>query len=124
MPHFVLECSDNIVETIDTKELFAALHELLISSGPFNLQEIKSRVLRHKEYFIADGAPEKAFVHLTLCILQGREIGLQKTIGNKVLEFLKEQFRSSAETLELALSLEIREMSRETYFKETVRGSN
>ena len=123
MPHFLLECSDNIVETIDPKDFFPALHELLIGSGPFNLQEIKSRVIRHQEYFIADGAPDKAFVHLTLSILEGREIGLQKTVGKKVLEFLKERFQASAQKRELALSLEIREMSRETYFKETIRGT-
>ncbi len=122
MPHFVLECSDNIVESIEPKEFFSALHELLISSGPFNLQEIKSRVIRHQEYFMADGSPDKAFVHLTLSILEGREIGLQKTVGKKLLEFLKERFQQSGQKRDLALSLEIREMSRETYFKETVRG--
>lgn len=117
MPHFVLECSANIVESLNHRDLFSRLHSLLAESGPFKLDEIKSRIVRHDEYLVGNGDPSTAFVHLTLSILEGRDFTLQRTVGERIMDFLRKEFSQSAAERTLSLSLEVREMRRQTYFK-------
>lgn len=119
MPHFVLECSSNVAQPAEPRAFFTKLHTLLAESGPFKLEEIKSRLIRHDDFLVGDGQPERGFAHLSLAILEGRDFTLQTSVGQKLMEFLRAEFApaKSAGGLQIALSLEIREMRRQTYFK-------
>ncbi len=119
MPHFVLEYSDNILEEVDFEDFFKKLHTLLVEVGPFNLSDIKSRAIRHQEFCVANGQESNAFVHLTLSIFKGRDLGIRQAVGEKMLAFLKGEFARSFETLNCSLTVEVREMEKETYFKTT-----
>jgi 5-carboxymethyl-2-hydroxymuconate isomerase len=119
MPHFVLEYSDNILEEVDFKDFFEKLHTLLVDVGPFNLSDIKSRAIRHKEFLVANGQESNAFVHLTLSIFKGRDLSIRQAVGEKLLAFLKGEFARSFEKLNCSYTVEIREMEKETYFKAT-----
>ena len=119
MPHFVLEYSDNILEEVDFKDFFKRLHTLLVHVGPFNLSDIKSRAICHQEFYVANGQESNAFVHLTLSIFKGRDLGIRQTVGEKMLAFLKGEFARSFETLNCSLTVEVKEMEKETYFKTT-----
>ena len=119
MPHFVLEYSDNILEEVDLKDLFKKLHTLLVDVGPFNLSDIKSRAIRHKEFHVANGQKSNAFVHLTLSIFKGRDLSIRQAVAEKILSFLKGEFARSFEKLNCSYTVEIREMEKETYFKTT-----
>jgi 5-carboxymethyl-2-hydroxymuconate isomerase len=121
MPHFVLEYSDNIPGEVDFKEFFKRLHTLLVDVGPFKLSDIKSRAIRHQEFYVADGQESNAFVHLTLSIFKGRDLGIRQAVGEKLLAFLREEFARSLQKLNCSYTVEIREMDKETYFK-LVRG--
>ena len=117
MPHFVLEYSDNILEEVDFKEFFKRLHSLLVDVGPFKLSDIKSRAIRHQEFLVADGQESNAFVHLTLSIFKGRDLGIRQAVGEKLLAFLQEEFAGPLQKLSCSYTVEIREMDKETYFK-------
>jgi 5-carboxymethyl-2-hydroxymuconate isomerase len=117
MPHFVLEYSDNIPGEVDFKEFFKRLHTLLVDVGPFKLSDIKSRAIRHQEFYVADGQESNAFVHLTLSIFKGRDLGIRQAVGEKLLAFLREEFARSLQKLNCSYTVEIREMDKETYFK-------
>jgi 5-carboxymethyl-2-hydroxymuconate isomerase len=117
MPHFVLEYSDNILEEVDFKEFFKRLHTLLVEAGPFNLSDIKSRAIRHQEFYVADGQESNAFVHMTLSIFKGRDLGIRQAVGEKLLAFLQEEFARSLQKLNCSYTVEIREMDKQTYFK-------
>jgi len=117
MPHFVLEYSDNILEEVDHKDFFKKLHTLLVENGPFNISDIKSRAICHQQFCVADGQESNAFVHLTLSIFKGRDLGLRQAVGEKILAFLKEEFPGSFQKLNCSYTVEIREMDKETYFK-------
>ena len=119
MPHFVLEYSDNILEKVDHKDFFKKLHTLLVDVGPFNLSDIKSRAIRHQQFYVANGQESNAFVHLTLSIFKGRDLSIRQAVGEKLLAFLKGQFARSFEKLNCSYTVEIREMEKETYFKAT-----
>jgi 5-carboxymethyl-2-hydroxymuconate isomerase len=111
MPHFVLEYSDNILEEVDFKDFFERLHTLLVENGPFNLSAIKSRAIRHQQFYVADGKEPNAFVHLTLSIFKGRDLSIRQAV------VLKGEFARSFEKLNCSYTVEIKEMDKDTYFK-------
>ena len=117
MPHFVLEYSDNILEEVDYEDFFKRLHSLLVENGPFNLSDIKSRAIRHQQFYVADGQESNAFVHLTLSIFKARDLSIRQAMGEKFLAFLKGEFARSFEKLNCSYTVEIKEMDKETYFK-------
>lgn len=119
MPHFILEYSDNIIERPDADDLFKRLHELLIQNGPFEMSAIKSRIIRHREYFVADGDKSNGFIHLTLCILKGRDLNLRQALGKKLLSFLKTEFARSRARLKCSITVDIHELNTDTYFIES-----
>jgi 5-carboxymethyl-2-hydroxymuconate isomerase len=117
MPHFILEYSDNILEEVRPADIFPKLHELLINNGPFKLSAIKSRAIVHKDFYVADGNVSNAFVHLTLSIFKGRALSIRQTVGKLLLEFLKKKFARSCQQLRCGITVEIREINTDTYFK-------
>ena len=119
MPQVILEYSDNILEQPDVEDLFRRLHELLIQHGPFKLSAIKSRVIRHREYFVADGNNSNGFIHLTLSILKGRDLKLRQELGKSILSFLKEEFAHSHAKLKCSITVDIHELNTDTYFIES-----
>jgi 5-carboxymethyl-2-hydroxymuconate isomerase len=119
MPHFILEYSDNIIERPDADDLFKRLHELLIQHGPFQMSAIKSRIIRHREYLVADGNKSNGFIHLTLSILKGRDLSLRQALGKRILSFLKAEFARSRAQLRCSITVDIHELNTDTYFIES-----
>ena len=118
MPHAILEYSQNIIDVVDHHELFRRLHEIMTSSGPFALDDIKSRIYRADHFYVADGTPHNAFVHLRIEILEGRDLAVRQAVGEGALALLRESYPESLAHLHCQLSIEIREMAKETYYKE------
>jgi 5-carboxymethyl-2-hydroxymuconate isomerase len=119
MPHAILEYSQNIIDVVDHHELFRRLHELMVASGTIALDDIKSRIYRADHFYISDGNPHNAFVHLRIEILEGRDLAVRQTVGASALALLRESYRESLTHLHCQLSVEIREMARAGYFKES-----
>ena len=84
MPHLTLEYTDNI--DFDVQPLLARLHNELVATGAINLKGLKSRVIRHSEYRIADGNPEYAYVHINLLIREGRPSEVQQELAQRIAE--------------------------------------
>jgi 5-carboxymethyl-2-hydroxymuconate isomerase len=119
MPHVVLEYSDNVLEQVEFNDFFKKLHSLIIENGPFELKDIKSRAVRRENFYVADGNESNGFIHLTLSILTGRELNLKQALGERILSFLKQEFARSYEGMSCSISVEIRELDRDTYSKAT-----
>ena len=117
MPHFTLEYSENILEQVDSRDVFKSLHALLIESGPFHLSDIKSRAIMHREFYVADGNPSNSFVHLTLSIFKGRDINLRQAVSKALLEFLQNKFSRSYQELKCSITVDIKEIDSDTYSK-------
>jgi 5-carboxymethyl-2-hydroxymuconate isomerase len=118
MPHCILECSDNIVENVNKKELLLQVNNRLAETGLFNLNDIKSRFVVHEDYFIGDGDVKRAFVTLNVAILSGRSQETRNMISNNCLDFLKSKFIESFKELKFSLTVQISEMDKESYAKE------
>lgn len=118
MPHCILEISDNIVETINKKELLSQINNCLAETGLFNINDIKSRFIVHSDYVIGDGDEKRAFVTLNVAILSGRSAETKSMISNKCLDLLKRSFTESLKKLKFSLTVQFTEMDKESYAKE------
>lgn len=117
MPHLVLEYTANVTDRPDWDDLLRRLHEALAAAGPFDPAKVKSRVVRHETFRAADGAPDRAFVHLGVAVLDGREPEVLQAAADALLAVLGEAFPHARRELRCDLTLEIREMPRTLYFK-------
>jgi len=118
MPHCILEISDNIVEKTKKKEILSKINNCLAETGLFNVNDIKSRVVVHNDYFIGDGDEKRAFVALNVAILSGRAQETKNMISNKCLKVLKLIFAESFNQLKFSLTVQITEMDKESYARE------
>jgi 5-carboxymethyl-2-hydroxymuconate isomerase len=117
MPHLTLEYSDNLPAPVDFDALFARLHEALVETGSFRLADLKSRAVPRPCFRVGAGSPESVFVHLTVAIFAGRELAQQQAIGERLLTILKTAFEPAWTGRPCDLTVELREMRREGYFK-------
>lgn len=119
MPHLILEYSDNLPEPLDHQALFAQLHAVLERFDSVQIADIKSRAIAHRHYHIGSGAPESVFVHLTVAILSGRPVALRQQLGTELLAVLRRVFARTWKARPCDVTVDIREMRRETYGKTT-----
>jgi len=117
MPHLILEHSTNIVEKADFEQLFSRMHWVLTELGAFKLADLKSRVYPCPTYYIADGDANHAFVHLRLEIVEGRTSDIKKQAGERLLALLKETFHESLKQHSCQITVELRDMARDGYFR-------
>ena len=117
MPHATLEYTQNVIDVVDHHDLFRRLHEIMTGAGPFTLADIKSRVYACEHFYIADGNPHNAFVHLSLSVLEGRDPEVLDAVGKRALTLLRESYGESLASLNCQLTVEVREMARPLYFK-------
>lgn len=122
VPHLVLEYSANLPDAPDFASLLRRLHEVIAASGQFDAAKIKSRVQHHATFRVADGAEDRAFVHLELAVLAGRDAELLRATGTALLAVLSESFPRARAERRCDITLEIREMRRELYFKAVAAG--
>jgi len=118
MPHCILEYSDNIIDKTDNPAILKNIHNILVATKLFSLNDIKSRAIIHHDYLVGDGNPDRAFVNLTVSFLSGKDENVKKKISKDCLEILKKSFPLSSEKLKLSMTVEIRELDKETYLRD------
>jgi 5-carboxymethyl-2-hydroxymuconate isomerase len=88
MPHFIVEYSGNLHESLEFQSLFEKLHDYVVGTGHFPLGGVRSRAIRCDDFRVADGRPEFAFLNLTLKIGHGRDSELKQTVAEQVFNIL------------------------------------
>ncbi len=115
MPHLTLEYTDNLHVDVDFGGLFARIHKVLAEDGGIRIGNCKSRAVQLDSYRVGDGEPV-AFVHADLRFLEGRSQDVKTQLGARILEILNEAFGSRASS-EVQITVEIRDIARNGYFK-------
>jgi len=119
MPHCILEHSSNVIDTPDWCELLAKINRTLADTDLFKMEDIKSRVIQHDTFVVGDGDPSRAFVTLNACILSGRDNDTKRRIVEPLLALLRSAFPLSMERLKFSLTVQITDIHRESYQRET-----
>ena len=110
MPHFIVECTENIREQADLPGLFATVNEALAATGIFPLGGIRSRAHWVDTWQMADGKHDYAFVHMTLKIGSGRSLESREEVGEMLFALIKTHFAALMASRYLALSFELDEL--------------
>jgi 5-carboxymethyl-2-hydroxymuconate isomerase len=121
MPHLVLEYSANVPDEPDFRRVLLDLHDALMESALFERKDIKSRAVRHDVFAVADGAEDRAFVALSITILDGRPDEVKAALSEAALEVLVRAFPKLAEGGRGAISVEIRDLHRASYRRVRIR---
>lgn len=117
MPHLVLEYTDNVAQEVAYDEMFAALHQILVQTTGASLAACKSRAVQLQRYYLAEGQPDGAFVHLTIGLLAGRSDEQKMEATRQCAQVLAAHYRPSLDALGLQISVELRDIHRESYYK-------
>jgi 5-carboxymethyl-2-hydroxymuconate isomerase len=108
MPHFIIDCSENIIEQKSPEEIMQAVYDVAEATGLFAANDIKVR-LRPFQYFKL-GKGKKDFIHIFGNIMEGRSTEQKQNLSRKIIERLNEIFPDVS-----ILSINIREFDKATY---------
>lgn len=111
MPHCIIEHSIGI----DGQSLLPLVYTAALSSALFESQgsDIKIRAIPYSNY--QTGNVNIEFIHVTLKILSGRDLGQKKALSDLVLENLCSQAISNC-----SISVEVVDIDRGSYTKRIV----
>jgi len=108
MPHFIIECSERVIEQRSPDEIMQAVYEIAEASGLFAENDIKVRINPYKYYKL--GETKKDFIHVFGNIMEGRSAGQKAELSGKIVGRLNEMFPDVS-----IISMNIREFEKATY---------
>jgi len=121
MPQITLEHTANLRPDRPWTDLLGRLHDQIAGLTGVEADSLNSRVLKLDTFRVGDGADNKAFAHLTIQIFSGRTPALKAELGRAGLALLKHHLAETSGGLDVHLTVEIRDLDREAYFKERLR---
>ena len=122
MPHLIIEITENTRLTCSPEELLDEAHAALLSSGQFQEPDIKSRCVTLSTFRQGTEPADRAFVHATLQILDGRDQAVRKQLGELVVNAISEMVRPGAAGQTVQVTVNVVEMERATFSKQIIGG--
>ncbi len=110
MPHIIVEYSKDIEKSVDIPNMLSKLHNKLAEQGIYSTR-IKSRAIACDHVVVGDKGASGCLMHLTLLILEGRDLATKKNFGDPLYQIMNDYASDNC-----AATLEIREMNKETYY--------
>ena len=117
MPHFITEYSANLEAKIDFQYFFAQVNDFLGQTGVFPLGGIRSRAICMRDYRVADGKHDYAFVHMTLKVGSGRDLETRQKVATELFSLIEAFFQPLKDQRLLAISFEMTELDPVLNFK-------
>src|SRR5687767_8420192 len=108
MPHFIIDCSAEIIEQESPEAIMQAVYDVAEATGLFAVDDIKVRV-RPYQYFKL-GKDKRDFIHIFGHIMEGRSTEQKENLSRRIIERLNEMFPDVP-----ILSINIDEFERATY---------
>ncbi len=109
MPHFVVECSQGLLQVHDQETIIARLHRAVNASGLFEESDIKVRV-NPFEINSVGGAPGD-FIHTFAWIMEGRTVEQRAALSKAIVTELARMFPQLPR-----IAANIAEFEKATYF--------
>jgi len=108
MPHFVIDCSENIIKIKSPKEIIQKVYDTAESTNLFDKGDIKVRINSFEYYNI--GNTKDDFIHIFANIMEGRSVSQKKNLSERIIAELKLMFPYVA-----IISINIRDFEKATY---------
>src|SRR5690606_11640743 len=116
MPHLQLELSANLLELPQLDNILNYLVVAFSTCPTVDPAAIKAYARIHDHFKTGAGA-RPGFAHLTVCLLTGRDTPTKIQISETMKNEMIRQFTLSQEQELAGITVEIRDMDRETYRK-------
>ena len=108
MPHFVIDCSENIIRIKSPKEIIQKVYDTAESTNLFDKGDIKVRINPFEYYNI--GNTKDDFIHIFANIMEGRNVSQKKNLSERIIAELKLMFPDVP-----IISINIRDFEKATY---------
>ena len=108
MPHFVIDCSENIIKIKSPKEIIQKVHDTAESTGLFDKGDIKVRINPFEYY--NNGNTIEDFIHIFANIMEGRTVSQKKNLSERIITELKSMFSDVP-----IISINLRDFEKATY---------
>ncbi|XRE44302.1 hypothetical protein ACIVBQ_002506 [Tenacibaculum discolor] len=108
MPHFVIDCSENIIKLKSPKEIIQKVYDTAESTNLFDKRDIKVRINPFEYYTV--GNTNDDFIHIFANIMEGRNTAQKKNLSEKIVTELKLIFPEVP-----IISINIRDFEKATY---------
>jgi len=116
MPHLQLEMSRGVREYDQRNKILGDLVRTFCEFETIEPKAVKGYLRIAEAWTMGLGAPPN-FVHLTVCVLDGRDPALLSQISDGLYSQMKTAFRESMADGAVGLTLEVREMNPAYYRK-------
>lgn len=108
MPHFVLDCSENILELQNPRKVIEEVFETAFSTGLFEKNDIKVRLNPFKHSLVQ--SLEADFIHVFANIMEGRTTEQKSNLSKNIVTKLNDLFPDVP-----IISINIRDFEKATY---------
>ncbi len=108
MPHFVIDCSKQIVEQKLPEEIMQEVYDAAKSTGLFLAEELKIRI--NPFHYYSTGNTRDDFIHVFANIMEGRNTGQKANLSKQIITTLKTMFPEVP-----VISINIRDFEKATY---------
>jgi 5-carboxymethyl-2-hydroxymuconate isomerase len=108
MPHFIIDCSENILQQKSPDEIMQAVYEVAEATGLFAANDIKVRLRPYRYFKLGEG--KKDFIHIFGNIMEGRSTEQKANLSRKMMGRLNEMFPDIS-----ILSMNIGEFEKASY---------
>ncbi|MDL5512230.1 5-carboxymethyl-2-hydroxymuconate Delta-isomerase [Arenibacter sp. M-2] len=115
MPHFVIDCSQNILNKKAPNEIIQIVYNTAEASGLFEEGDIKVRINPFEYYTI--GNTRGDFIHVFANIMEGRSIPEKNDLSKKIVSELKSLLPEVP-----IISMNIRDFEKATYYNKSMVG--
>lgn len=86
MPHFIIDCSEEIINQTKPDEIMTAVYGVANASGLFAPNDVKVRLRTYQHYQLGEG--KKTFMHVFGYIMQGRTTEQKALLSEQIIKKL------------------------------------
>lgn len=113
MPHFILDCTESVLQLQEPQKVIQEVFETAFSTGLFKKNDIKVR-LNPFQYSLVQGG-NADFVHVFGNIMEGRTDEQKADLSRRIVSKLKELFPDVP-----IISMNIRDFEKSSYCNKTM----
>ena len=117
MPHFIIDCSENILKSHSEDEIIKQVHISAVSTELFHKSDIKVRINIFKKY--STGDEKEDFIHVFANIMEDRTIEQKSNLSKTIVKDLSLMFPSVPN-----IGTNVIEFERVTYFNKNMLDPN
>ena len=117
MPHFIIDCSENILRSHSQDEIIKQVQISAISTKLFHKNDVKVRVNSFEKY--STGDKKEDFIHVFANIMEGRSIEQKANLSKTIVKDLALMFPSVPN-----IGTNVIEFERATYFNKNMLDPN